>query len=97
MKRLWKQQGKPVVTILRDTEALHLDKADSKRASDYYNVFVDLYLLANADCISHGQGGFGRLGVLLSRNASCFFKYFTEGQYVMCDWKDAPDASLPAP
>jgi hypothetical protein len=89
MERWRKEQGKPVVTIVHETEALHLDKAASQRPSDYYNIFVDLYLLANADCISHGQGGFGRFGVLLSRNASCFFKFFAEGQYVVCDWKDA--------
>jgi hypothetical protein len=89
-----KQPGKAaVVTIVPETEALHLDKAASTRPWDYYNIFVDLYLLANANCISHGQGGFGRFGVLLSRNASCFFKYFAEGQYVTCDWKDVPNAS----
>jgi hypothetical protein len=96
VERWRKQQGKPIVTIVPETEALHLDKATSQRPSDYYNIFVDLYLLANADCISHGQGGFGRFGVLLSRNASCLFKYFAEGQYVKCDWKGAPNASLSA-
>jgi hypothetical protein len=96
VERWQKQQDKPVVMIVPDAESLHLDKAASQRPSDYYNIFVDLYLLANADCISHGQGGFGRFGVLLSRNASCFFKYFAEGQYVSCDWKDAPDPSLSA-
>jgi len=101
MERLAKQQGKSIVSIVRDTEPLHLDKAGSVIPLDYYSIFVDLYLLANADCISHGQGGFGRFGVLLSRNASCFSKFFTAGQYVMCEWKekDAPEASrlLPLP
>lgn len=96
MERWRKQQGKTIVTIVPETEALHLDKAASQRPLDYYNIFVDLYLLANAECIAHGQGGFGRFGVLLSRNTSCFFKFFTEGQYVICDWKEAPDASLSA-
>ena len=66
------------------SEPLHLDKASSRVAADYVSVFVDLYLLANAECVAHGQGGFGRFGSLLSRNASCVFKYFDRGQFVDC-------------
>ena len=74
-------------TTTTGPEPLHLDKASSRVAADYYDIFVDLYLLANARCISHGPGGFGRFGVLLSRDPSCFVKYFSQGQFEECDWK----------
>ncbi|GKZ00603.1 hypothetical protein MPSEU_001012500 [Mayamaea pseudoterrestris] len=68
-------------------EPLHLDKATSGNPSDYYNVFVDLFVLSNAHCIAHGQGGYGRLAVLLSHNASCFKPMVTGGRIVECKWQ----------
>lgn len=70
-------------------EPLHLDKADSRSADDYVDIFVDLLHLANARCVSHGPGGFGRLGVLLSRDPACFQKYVDQSRYVECSgrWK----------
>jgi len=68
-------------------EPLHLDKAMSHEADDYVDIFVDLLHFANAQCISHGQGGFGRLGVLLSRDPMCFKKYIDQGLFVECSWK----------
>lgn len=64
---------------------VHLDQAHYYFIQEYMNSFVDLYIMANAHCISHGRGGFGRLGVLLSRNASCFFPYYRAGKTVSCD------------
>jgi hypothetical protein len=46
-------------------------------ASAYYNVFVDLYLLANSKCVTYDRGGFGKMGSLLSTNASCFVRHKT--------------------
>jgi hypothetical protein len=92
VERYRQRQNLPVVTTngLHDSSAdpLHLDKAQSRVAADYYRVFVDLYLLANAQCVSHGQGGFGRFGVLLSNDAQCFNKYIAQGRFVECKWKD---------
>ena len=83
-------QHLPVWTLphREQREPLHLDKADSQTAADYLDTFVDLLLFANARCISHGQGGFGRLGVLLSRDPMCFRTYIDAGRYVECEWKD---------
>jgi len=72
----------------RSHEALHLDKAVSTDPSDYFDVFLDIYHYSNAACISHGLGGFGRLGVLLSRNASCLMPFITQGRLVECQWRD---------
>jgi len=53
-------------------EAPHFDGQvwDSPQAG--YGVIVDLWLLAHANCTSHGVGGFGRFGSVLSGNrATC--------------------------
>jgi hypothetical protein len=75
-------QGIHVVSRASDREPLHLDRgrdfltkaADEWRnhtASDFYDIFVDLYILSMARCITHGIGGYGKLAVLLSGNQSC--------------------------
>eukprot|EP00751_Fragilariopsis_kerguelensis_P042465 CAMPEP_0171013992 /NCGR_PEP_ID=MMETSP0736-20130129/24791_1 /TAXON_ID=186038 /ORGANISM="Fragilariopsis kerguelensis, Strain L26-C5" /LENGTH=199 /DNA_ID=CAMNT_0011447991 /DNA_START=288 /DNA_END=884 /DNA_ORIENTATION=- len=54
-----------------DREALHLDKRyqwKSGNVADFYATFVDLFILANATCISIGVGGFGRFASLISKN-----------------------------
>jgi hypothetical protein len=63
-------------------EPLHLDRGrvflkrrthdvHKHAVEDFYDIFVDLYLLANAACVSIGTGRFGRLGMQLSYNMSC--------------------------
>jgi hypothetical protein len=80
---------KNIVTLKdNDHDPLHLDKAGSVNPADYYSVFRDLFVLANAECIAHGQGGYGRMAVLLSRNASCLKPFITGGRYIECTWKD---------
>jgi hypothetical protein len=82
--------SRPIVMSSSNTlhEPLHLDKATSTSPSDYYTIFVDLFVLSNANCIAHGQGGYGRLAVLLSHNASCFKTMITGGRIVECKWKE---------
>ena len=43
----------------------------------YYDIFVDLYLLAKAQCNVYGRGGFGKLANLMSYNSSCYMSYFS--------------------
>jgi len=83
--------GRSLIVIDRDGtggDPLHLDKASSRDPQDYYDAFLDLYHLANAECVSYGQGGFGRLGVLLSRNASCLLPFVSQSRLVECHWED---------
>jgi hypothetical protein len=71
----------PIVARIADTEPLHLDRGiDFLSASEawknvdataFYNIFVDLYLLAGSLCVSYGVGGYGLWGALLSHNISC--------------------------
>lgn len=81
------QWHRPIVWLPQDAKAqepLHLDKASSNVCSDYYGVFIDLFVLSHARCIAHAQGGYGRLAVLLSQNASCFHSMITGGRIVQC-------------
>jgi hypothetical protein len=81
-----------VLTLSRDADPMHLDKSvvlpsggNTTTTDAYLDVFVDLLLMAHARCIAHGQGGYGRFGVLLSANPTCFFKYFENSQWKMCE------------
>jgi len=71
--------GLKVVARLSDKDPFHLDRGKDLlrrprsqnywkqyRALDFYDIFVDLYLLASAIGVVHGAGGFGKLGNLLS-------------------------------
>jgi hypothetical protein len=79
-----------LLTLPREgAEPLHLDKAaESANIHEYMSIFVDLLLLSKARCISHGQGGFGRFGVLLSKDPMCFKKYIDNARFIECDWRD---------
>jgi hypothetical protein len=82
------------VARITDTEPLHLDrgigflqKSDGWKnlsASAFYNVFVDLYLLAGSQCVAHGIGGYGKWGSLLSSNSSCVKEHFKK----QCRWAE---------
>lgn len=73
-----------VIVLPTTSQPLHLDTSDIQPPRAYDPTFVDLYLLASARCLSHGQGGFGRLAVLLSFNASCFFTYVKDSRVIEC-------------
>jgi hypothetical protein len=74
-----------IVFQTTNSEPLHLDRGDeflersngwrNNSASDFYSVFVDLYLLANSGCSSFGVGGFGKWGSRLSYNSSCHVQH----------------------
>jgi len=77
--------GYTVVARTKNQNPIHLDRGrhfldnsnDWQRhsPSDYYDTFVDLYLLANSRCVSYGLGGFGLLGAMLSYNVTCSHWY----------------------
>jgi len=58
-------------------QPLHLDRANSTTASDYYDIFVDLYLLGNSRCATFNVGGFGRWGALMGHAFSNRTNYTT--------------------
>ena len=77
-----------------DQEPIHLDrgrdflrKSDDwkgRPASDFYDVFVDLFLLANSRCIAYGIGGFGSWASLLGGIGNCSISHHE----VVCSWRD---------
>jgi hypothetical protein len=69
-----------VVGATHSRDPLHLDEQHtpqhySRTPSDYYHIFADLWLLGMSQCSAVGVGGFGRLGMNLSYNSSCFIDY----------------------
>eukprot|EP00539_Tryblionella_compressa_P004428 CAMPEP_0178734168 /NCGR_PEP_ID=MMETSP0744-20121128/1200_1 /TAXON_ID=913974 /ORGANISM="Nitzschia punctata, Strain CCMP561" /LENGTH=166 /DNA_ID=CAMNT_0020386431 /DNA_START=1 /DNA_END=501 /DNA_ORIENTATION=- len=86
---------RPIATIYEDTEeALHLDKVEdwqSRSPSDFYSTFVDLLIMANGGCTAYGEGGFGRFGALVSKNASCIIQHNVKNKTDQCKWIDKDD------
>jgi hypothetical protein len=67
-----------VISRIGDREPLHLDKAQDwqkRTPSEYYDTFVDLYLLAMAKCVTFGIGGFGRWASYMSFNSTCAIRH----------------------
>lgn len=72
-----------VVGSTHTRDPLHLDEQHtpqhhSRAPSDYYHIFADLWLLGMSQCSAVGVGGFGRLGMYLSYNSSCYIDYRTQ-------------------
>jgi hypothetical protein len=77
-----KQVGGRVVTRLSEKDPLHIDRGinfltpgstewKDHQASDFYDIFVDLYLLAGGKCTAFNIGGYGRWANVLSQDLSC--------------------------
>jgi hypothetical protein len=70
-----------------DHVILHLDKSspDANRSpTSYVSIFTDLFFMSNGQCITYGQGGYGRMGSLLQRDPFCFYNYFQNSQFISC-------------
>jgi hypothetical protein len=88
--RNYSQQNDFRIITIENQEPLHLDKGENwsqRYPSDFYSIFVDLYLMGMGRCLSFGQGGFGRYGLLLSYNASCFNRHTWNLKMIPCTWK----------
>lgn len=70
-----------VVARQAERDPLHLDRGrdflvksedwKGRPASDFYDVFVDLYLLVHSRCVAHGSGGFGSWASLVAGTQDC--------------------------
>jgi hypothetical protein len=74
-----KENGR-IIGRYYDSPPLHIDREDhflngavpeSRPPSDYYDTFVDLYLLAYSLCTSRSQGGFAQLATMISSDYRC--------------------------
>jgi hypothetical protein len=70
----------------KEKEALHIDKETDweTKPSDYYATFVDLLMMANARCLSYGQGGFGLFAALMSHDANCTLQHSRKKRLMNC-------------
>jgi hypothetical protein len=76
--RYGEKQHVLVISRIGEREPVHLDKAQhwqERTPSDYYDTFVDLYLLAMAKCVTFGVGGFGRWASYMSFNSTCSMRH----------------------
>lgn len=64
-----------LVTATHEREPLHIEFYNASdatlTAADFYDGFVDMYIMAATRCVAHGKGGFARWGQLLGYSASC--------------------------
>jgi len=75
---------------------LHLDKKvqwKSGNVSDFYPTFVDLLIMAEAKCMSHGVGGFGRFANMLSVDPRCVISHDStrQNRISYCKWYNKGD------
>jgi hypothetical protein len=75
---------------------LHIDKVRDHLnlpPSDFYDTFVDLYILAQADCVTYNKGGYGIFGLLIGRNRTCGVRQDAIDRpriFKPCVWVDDP-------
>jgi hypothetical protein len=83
-------------------DPLHLDRGsnflsasgadlEGRPPSDFYDTFVDLYLLAGGQCTAVGVGGYGRWANAISPNSSCVVDHTRN----KCDWTGAGADAVP--
>jgi hypothetical protein len=92
-----KKEKTVVVARRGNHDPLHLDRGrdflapsedwKNRSAADFYDIFVDLYLLASSRCVAYGAGGYGQLASLLSYNRSCAINHRTTS----CTWTTTSD------
>jgi hypothetical protein len=80
------QNGIFVVARPHPKEPLHLEKADNwttRDASEFYDTFVDLYMLGMSSCVAYNMGGYGKWGSQIGYNSSCAFHM--KANMIPCD------------
>jgi hypothetical protein len=93
-RKMSETTDRKIVVFDEAKEALHLDKRyqwTSGNVSDFYPTFVDLFIMAEAKCMSHGVGGFGRFANLLSIAPDCVIRHDNEkaNKRESCEWIDS--------
>ena len=60
-----------------------------RHPSEFYDTFVDIWVLGMSECLVYNQGGFGTWGLLIGYNSKCSINQYTvfKGPKVRCeDW-----------
>ena len=96
------QQGQLVIHPPHPNPPLHLDRDKGwrqRKASDFDDTFVDLYLLALAGCVAFSKGGYGHWAVLIGDHLDCAISHEGNqrgGAKNKCRWH-APQESRKLP
>ena len=61
--------------FLTDTAKTPASDWKGRPASDFYDTFVDLYLLALSKCTTFGRGGYGSWAAIMGSNRTCSIDY----------------------
>jgi hypothetical protein len=73
---------------------LHLDRCrdwQGRPPSDFYDTFVDLYLIALGGCVTFNKGGYGHWALLIGGDYQCFIDQATTdsgGIQHKCQWME---------
>jgi hypothetical protein len=90
-----KERGIEIVHRAHQKQPLHLEKSFSQNPTDYYDTFVDLYMIGMSQCTAYNMGGFGRWGSLIGYNSSCVFAM--TANMSQCNFSDEGRQSQSAP
>jgi hypothetical protein len=86
-----KDRHTKVVSRTHESVPLHIDNAENileRKPSEFYDVFIDLYLMGMSRCLTYNRGGFGQWALLIGYNSSCFHNQKTSvaGIGAPCNW-----------
>jgi len=80
-----------VVSLQRSYQPLHVEKTPNwteRHPSEYYDTFVDLYLLGLSRCLTYGAGGYGQWGLWMGYDASCYIQHGNARKPYPCNWTE---------
>ena len=88
-----KERSTKVVAREHQNLPLHFDRAEnmeSRQPQEFYDSFVDLYLMGMGRCVTFNRGGFGAWALLIGYNATCRQNQKTSqaGIGVRCNWTE---------
>jgi len=91
-----RERNARVVTSQSQRQPLHIDVVpdwQSRDLSDYFDIFVDLYIMSMGHCMTFNVGGFGKFALQLSgrHRSQCTMVHRTLGvpkaKSHLCEWK----------
>ena len=72
---------------IEQVHAKQISHESNKNPTDLFTSFVEIYFMANANCVAYNRGGYGQMGYILGFDYNCRVKYSKNKK---CEWRD-PD------
>lgn len=86
-----KEKSTKVVSRKHEQMPLHFDKdVENRQPYEFYDTFVDLYLMGMGKCVTFNRGGFGTWALLIGYDSACkqSQKTSSSGIGVRCNWTE---------